>query len=92
MKGQEFLEQASLDTGWRYSKTAKPDRGFHDYERYLRFNHRLTDGELFALQSFFDLDKDSKTPYHYGGLTAKLVGQNPDGTCDYLFECSCDSS
>ncbi len=93
MKAQEFLNEATQDTGWRYTKTAKPDRGFHDHERYIQFKRRLTDGEVFALQTYFDLDKESKTPYHYGGLVVRLANVDEAlGRYDYLFECSCDSS
>ena len=92
MKAQEFLNEANKDTGWRYTKSARPDRGYHDYERLIQFNRRLSESELFALQSYFDLDKESKTPYHYGGLVATLVSIDETGNHAYRFECSCDSS
>lgn len=95
MKPQELLNEASKDTGWHYGPTAKPNKGFHDYERIIQFPRKLVLEEVFLLTSYFDLDKESKTPYHYGGLIGNFTHSDVEDGQEvyvYKFECSCDSS
>lgn len=31
------------DTGWQYSSSANPRRGYHDFVRYIEFNEGVTE-------------------------------------------------
>lgn len=75
------------DTGWQYAPTARPSRGFHDYERIITLSREVTPEELEGIRQHFE--KDKSTPYHYGGF---FIGKMHSKTIDYRMTCECDSS
>lgn len=40
------------DTGWKYAAKARPDRGLHDYERFLSFSQALSPDEEKRVENF----------------------------------------
>lgn len=58
------------DTGWRYAKTARPNRGLHDYEREITFTRELTVAEQ---SSFEELMRKQDNP-GYCWWTFKRIG------------------
>jgi hypothetical protein len=40
------------DTGWKYAASARPQRGLHDYERFLIFSRPLTAEEEQKVNTF----------------------------------------
>lgn len=71
------------DTGWKYSSSAQPSRGLHDYERRVKFDKDLTEFQEGVLEETIRLYDNPG--YCHWSFRKLSPGQ-------YLFTSTMDSS
>lgn len=70
------------DTGWKYSASANPNRGYHDYERTVVFSKAINEKQL---EDALKMIQDRQPGYC--GWSKKIVRENA-----YRFTSTLDSS